>query len=145
MARIGPRALAAGAALAGALAGAPAAAQDTLFFRAPSGNIHCMIFQGDGDWQGVRCDIAQMDHRSFPRRPADCQEDWGDAFELGRAGPAAPVCHGDTVAMPGAPVLDYGHSIRGGGVACTSERSGMTCTNREGRGFTLARAGQRLF
>lgn len=124
---------------------APAAAQDTVFFRSPSGNIHCMIFQGDGDWQGARCDIFEVNTLSFARRPADCDLDWGRAFEVGRGGAGAPVCAGDTVATPDAPVLGYGGSLSGGGVTCTSEKTGMTCTNRHGHGFTVAKARQRVF
>jgi hypothetical protein len=132
----------AAAALAVLLA-SPAAAQDVQF-RSPSGNIHCLIFAGDGDWQGARCDILAVDRVTLPR-PADCELDWGHAYEVPRRGAAVPVCAGDTVANPGAPVLDYGQSLGLGGITCTSERSGMTCRNAEGAGFTLARARQFVF
>jgi hypothetical protein len=121
-----------------------AAAQDMVFFQAPSGNIHCMIFVGDGDWQGARSDILQAE-LSYALRPADCDLDWGHAFEVPRRGASYPVCAGDTVASPDAPVLDYGRSYSLGGITCSSEKSGMTCTNAEGHGFTLRRASQRLF
>jgi hypothetical protein len=62
-----------------------------------------------------------------------------------RRGQAVPVCAGDTVATPGAPILDYGRSYAAGGITCRSERSGMTCTNAQGSGFSLSRARQRLF
>ncbi|QYK40072.1 MAG: hypothetical protein KF887_11465 [Paracoccaceae bacterium] len=132
--------------LAGVLALAPvaAAAQDAVQFQSPTGNIHCYMFAGDGDWWGARCDILEAT-RSFPQAPADCDLDWGHAFEVPSRGRAAPVCAGDTVAMPGSPVLGYGQSVSLGGVLCTSERSGMTCQNREGRGFTLSRARQAVF
>jgi hypothetical protein len=82
---------------------------------------------------------------SFPLRPADCELDWGGAFEVAIRGRAAPVCAGDTVAMPGAPILDYGRSVTAGGITCTSAQSGMTCVNLDGRGFKVARARQSLF
>lgn len=124
---------------------APAAAQEMILFRSPSGNIHCMIFQGDGDWQGARCDVLELTGMSYPVPPADCALDWGHAFEVGRSGPGAPVCAGDTVASPHGPVLGYGQSVSGGGVTCTSERTGMTCVNRQGHGFTVAKARQQVF
>lgn len=124
---------------------APAAAQDVILFQSPSRNIHCMIFQGDGDWQGVRCDVLEMTGVSYPVPPADCDLDWGHGFEVGRTGPGAPVCAGDTVASPDGPVLGYGQTVSGGGVTCISEQTGMTCTNRQGHGFTVAKARQRVF
>ncbi|MFN6977230.1 MAG: DUF6636 domain-containing protein [Gemmobacter sp.] len=120
------------------------AAQDMVQFRSPTGNIHCMIFGGSFDWHGARCDILEAD-LSFGRRPRDCDLDWGHAFEVPARGPAAPVCAGDTVADRGNPVLAYGRSVTLGGVSCISAQSGMTCTNADGRGFTLARARQRVF
>ena len=32
-----------------------------------------------------------------------------------------------------------------GSFSCTSEKTGMTCTNPAGHGFTIAKAKQRLF
>jgi hypothetical protein len=49
------------------------------------------------------------------------------------------------VITPGSPVLPYGASLTLGGITCTSERTGMTCVNRDGRGFAVARAAQRVF
>ncbi len=121
-----------------------AAAQDMVQFQSPTGNIHCLMLAGDGDWQGVRCDILEAE-LSYTLRPVDCDLDWGHAFEVPRRGGATPVCAGDTVADPGAPVLDYGRSYSRGGMTCTSEKTGMTCLNAQGSGFTLSRARQRVF
>lgn len=120
----------------------PAAAQDFVFFKAPSGNISCALMSGD--WTGARCDIFSM-MPSFARPPADCDLDWGHAFEVSVAGAGYPVCAGDTVAAPEAFVLDYGKSISLGGVTCLSQKTGMTCRNGEGHGFSLARAAQKVF
>jgi hypothetical protein len=127
--------------MAAMLAG-PAAADEFLAFRSPSGNIGCMAMTGS--WTGVRCDVMEL-AMSYPQRPADCDLDWGHAFEVAEAGPGTPVCAGDTVMDPGAMVLPYGGSITGGGVTCTSERTGMTCVNSQGHGFSVARAAQRVF
>jgi hypothetical protein len=56
-----------------------------------------------------------------------------------------PICAGDTVMDPNAAVLDYGHSVVSDGITCTSAKSGMTCKNAEGHGFTVARAKQQAF
>jgi hypothetical protein len=121
----------------------PLAAQDLVPFRAPSSNIHCLIVDM-ADWQGVRCDIAAYTP-SFRKPPADCDLDWGGAFEVGARGRAVVACVGDTVRDPGAPVLGYGQQVDGPGITCTSLRSGMTCMNADGHGFTLSRALQELF
>ncbi len=131
------------AGLAMLLAG-PAAAQDFVVFRSPTGNIHCLMPEREGDWQGVRCDILEAEI-SYPLRPADCELDWGHAFEVPGQGSAGLACAGDTVATPDSPVLDYGRQITHAGVTCTSEKTGMTCVNRDGHGFSLSRARQRLF
>jgi hypothetical protein len=120
------------------------AAQDWVVFQSPSGNIHCMMID-DETWQGTRCDILEVATMSYPLRPVDCDLDWGHAFEVPSRGGAAPACAGDTVASPEAPVLDYGREVTHGGVTCVSETSGVTCTNRSGSGFTLAKARQRVF
>jgi hypothetical protein len=126
------------------LAAVPAFAQDEfLFFRTPSGNIHCMM--AAGDYTAVRCDIAAFTP-SFRDWPADCELAWGDAFEVGpgdRRG--GLVCHGDTVISPDAAVLGYGGTLEKGGLTCRSEKAGLTCANRAGHGFFLSRARQEVF
>lgn len=122
------------------MAGGPALAQE-ISFRSPTGNIHCMIFAGD--YAGARCDLSKFTP-SYPR-PADCDQDWGFAFEVGISGRGAPICAGDTVMTQNAPVLGYGHSVSASGITCTSAKTGMTCVNAEGHGFTVARRKQSAF
>jgi hypothetical protein len=111
-------------------------------FQSPSKNITCQYF--DYDKQNIlRCDIAAMDTK--PRRPADCELDYGGAFEMNAKGPAARICHGDTVMDPRLPVLGYGEVWQRGGFTCTSEQAGVTCFNAERRGFSLSRAKQDIF
>ena len=113
-------------------------------FRSPSGNIHCQFFAIDGD-ATIRCDLRQVSYRSFPR-PRNCDLEWGQAFEIsGRATRGAPLCHGDTVQDNSLPVLPYGHYWQRAGLTCVSEQTGVSCRNARGRGFTLARAAQRVF
>jgi hypothetical protein len=123
---------------------APAAmAQGYLPFHAPSGNIHCAIFTGD--FSGARCDIFEVTVMSFPNPPPDCDLDWGHAFEVGPIGSGGPVCAGDTVADPGGFELGYGKSVSLGAYTCQSETTGMTCTNGQGHGFSIRKAGQKVF
>jgi hypothetical protein len=122
---------------------APAAAQDFVPFRSPTGNIHCLMFSGPGQ-PGVRCDLREL-VPSFPLRPEWREFDWGSAFEVLATGRGTPVCASDSVIDPAAPVLDYGRSITRWGLSCTSRRTGMTCTNAEGHGFTVARRSQKVF
>lgn len=126
---------------AAALLACAAQAQQEPGFQSPSGNIHCMFF-GTG-FAELRCDLLQRTP-SFPR-PADCEQDWGHAFVLLPDMPGTPVCAGDTTADPAHPVLPYGRSVSHVGFTCTSERSGVTCVNRRGHGFTLSRARQAVF
>ena len=47
-------------------------------FQSPSKNITCQYFEYDKE-KSLRCDIAAMETK--PRRPADCELDYGGAFE----------------------------------------------------------------
>jgi hypothetical protein len=111
-------------------------------FQSPSKNIACQYF--DYDKQNIlRCDISAMDTK--PRRPADCELDYGGAFEMNAKGPAARICHGDTVMDKALPVLGYGEVWQRGGFTCKSEPTGVTCFNTERKGFSLAKAKQDVF
>jgi hypothetical protein len=111
-------------------------------FQSPSKNIACQYF--DYDKQNIlRCDIAAMETK--PRRPADCELDYGGAFEMNAKGPATRLGHGDTVMDKSLPVLGYGEVWQRGGFTCTSEQAGITCFNADRRGFSLARAKQEVF
>ena len=117
-------------------------AQELHFFRSPTGNVSCLFALGNR--VEVRCDLAQL-NRSFTTPPKDCDLDWGDSFAIGATGRGALVCHGDTVADPAAEVLDYGSTLSHSGITCTSEKSGMTCQNAAGHGFSVARKMQTVF
>ena len=123
-------------------AGAACAQSGPAGFQSPSKNITCQYFDYDKE-KSLRCDISAMETK--PRRPADCELDYGSAFEMNAKGPAARICHGDTVMDPRLPVLAYGEVWQRGGFTCTSEQTGVTCFNAERRGFSLARAKQEIF
>lgn len=122
--------------------GAAHAQDGPIGFLTPSKNIARQFFTDNG--QGVlRCDIMNMDAR--PRRPADCELDWGHAFEMSAKGAASRICAGDTVMYPSLPVLAYGEIWQCGGFTCRSEQTGLTCFNATQRGFSLARGKQEVF
>ena len=124
------------------IAGAAHAQSGPTGFQSPSKNIACQYF--DYDKQNVlRCDIGAMETK--PRRPADCELDYGGAFEMNARGAAARICHGDTVMDKALPVLGYGEVWQRGGFTCTSEQTGVTCFNTDRHGFSLARAKQEVF
>ncbi|WP_027575838.1 DUF6636 domain-containing protein [Bradyrhizobium sp. WSM1743] len=124
------------------IAGVADAQDRPIGFLTPSKNIACQFFTDNG--QGaLRCDIMNMDAR--PRRPADCELDYGNAFEMSAKGNAGRICAGDTVMDASLPVLAYGEVWQRGGFTCRSEQSGLTCFNAMQRGFSLARAKQEVF
>lgn len=54
-------------------------------------------------------------------------------------------CYTDFGFDPDAAALAYGDAMVVGGFRCDSARTGVTCRNPSGRGFTLARAEVQLF
>jgi hypothetical protein len=122
----------------------PAAAQDVVGFRSPSGNIHCQLFTGNYD-PTMRCDVAQISNAP-PPRPSSCDLEWGRAFEVASRSPRGTrLCYGDTVQDPRLPILNYGQSFSREGITCISSPAGVTCRNSGGHGFELARGSQRVF
>jgi hypothetical protein len=111
-------------------------------FRSPSNNIGCQYFDYDRQLT-LRCDI--MEATVTARRPADCDLEYGKAFEMRAKGSAIRLCYGDTIMDKALPVLAYGEVWQRGGFTCTSEQSGVTCFNTDRRGFSLSRAKQELF
>lgn len=119
-----------------------AANAQSIGFLSPSKNIACAYFDYDKQ-NTLRCDI--MEATVTARRPADCDLEWGKAFEMRSKGSAVRLCYGDTVMDPKLPVLAYGEVWQRGGFTCTSEQTGVTCFNADRRGFSIARAKQELF
>ena len=89
-------------------------------FQSPSKNIACQYFDYDG-WHVFRCDMAAMDTR--PRRRADCELDYGRAFEMNPKGRAERICHRDSVIDKSLPVLAYGGIWQHGSFTCKSMRT----------------------
>jgi uncharacterized protein DUF6636 len=112
-------------------------------FRTPSRNIACGYFARSSFNKRayLRCDVLSGLKRP-PRR--SCPGDWVGA-SMTAAGRAGAVCAGDTVYDNRAPILRYGRTWRLGGFICVSRTTGLTCRNRTGHGFLLARERWRVF
>ncbi|MDZ4311857.1 MAG: DUF6636 domain-containing protein [Cypionkella sp.] len=124
------------------LLAAPAFADDYLAFHSPSGNIQCAMMTGD--YAQVRCDMSSLTP-TYRKAPANCEFDWGSSFAVDAGGQGYLACVSDAVADPGGIELGYGKSISLGPFTCTSEKSGMECTNLGGHGFKISKAKQKLF
>lgn len=131
------------AVVASLMLASPAVAEDFIGFQSPTGNIHCAMYIFDGRAE-ARCDLREYSP-SYTRRPAGCDLDWGMAFAVGASGKGVLACVGDTVQDRRNPVLPYGEAVSLGGISCVSAKTGMTCTNAEGHGFSVAKAKQKLF
>jgi hypothetical protein len=122
---------------------ATADAQDALIgFRSPSNNIGCQYYNYDRV-VALRCDI--MEATVTAPRPRNCDLEFGKAFEIKPKGPAERLCYGDTIMDQGLPLLPYGQVWQRGGFTCTSEQTGVTCSNTDRHGFSLSRGKQDLF
>lgn len=130
-------------ALAAAVLSGPALADDYIGFQSPTGNIQCGLYRGD-QGASVRCDLMEL-VPSYTRPPADCEFDWGRSFAVDDRGKGYLACVSDAVGDPANAVLGYGEAISLGGISCVSARTGMTCTNAEGHGFSVAKAKQKLY
>ena len=102
-------------------------------FQMPSKNIGCGYLSGLGP-AVLRCDIRSG---LKPEPRSRCELDW-TGISMG-GGAARPTCAGDTVFTPGARVLAYGTVWKRGGFTCLSSRIGLSCANRVGHGFFLAK------
>ena len=117
--------------------GCAAHAEDIPGFQSPSKNIACIYFEYDGH-KALRCDVGDKTWR-LPK-PASCEQEWGNSFEVDARGAAGPSCTGDTQIGQPLTVLPYGEVWQRSGITCTSEQSGVSCFNADRHGFSLSRA-----
>lgn len=101
-------------------------------FLTPSKNIACQFFSDSGQ-SVLRCDIMNMDARL--RRPADCELDYGRAFEMSAKGAPGRICAGDTVMDPSLPMLAYGEVWQRAGFTCRSEQTGADVFQHDAAGI----------
>jgi len=108
-------------------------------FRMPSGNIYCAYEHYSFAPIDLRCEI-RSGVKPLPPRPSACGDaDWGGGYSMRQTGRPHVLCITDTISDPKARVLAYGKTWRGGAFTCSSNASGLRCTNRSGHGFFLSR------
>jgi hypothetical protein len=110
------------------LVAVPAAVAKDTVFQMPSKKIVCRIYD-EGTGLVIRCDLFFLNDR---------------AVRMTRHGKARLIHVTDTIGDPKAPVLAYGRTKRVGPFTCTSRRTGLSCHNRNGHGFTVSREHQRV-
>jgi hypothetical protein len=119
-----------------------ARAQDIPGFQSPSKNIACIYFEYDGH-KALRCDVGDKVWRL--QKPASCEQEWGNSFEVDTKGAAGPSCTRDTQIGQPLAMLPYGGVWQRSGITCKSEESGVACFNADRHGFSLSRAKQEVF
>ena len=116
---------------------------DGFGFMTPSGNIYCNGFVSGGG--GIDCVIINRQGPTPIPRPGTCAQAWGHSFSLEGRGPARMTCGPVPSPVNYTDIAAYGLSADFGNITCTSESTGLTCLNSEGRGFFLSRRQQLVF
>ena len=120
-------------------------ADELTSFHTPSKNIHCLAIEGDNG-ASIDCEVlAKAKMAPIAPRPADCDLEWGNRFELEETGRGYLACTGDTVRDNAGLELEYGKSFTIGHISCTASEKGLECLNAEGHGIFLSKAKQRVF
>ncbi len=119
----------------------PAAADNYIAFQSPTGNIHCAIHEKAGT--EVNCDLRE--YSPSYTLPVGCDgltiifSAWDFSLKGGLSCTDANLIRSDNAVLP------YGEAISLGGISCVSAKTGITCTNASGHGFSVARGRQILF
>ncbi len=144
-------------------------------FASPSGRIVCSLAAGGArcDYWDFSSPVTDRGPKwELPPKPESCVMDWGDSLTLGQS--ASLTCHGDAI-YPVADVdqpanadniawfdstrdtvtqvnglslavLGYGQTLQAGPIQCSSQTTGVTCTNSDtGAGFTISQESYRIF
>jgi hypothetical protein len=140
------RLLAATAVLAAALA-TPASAHLT-FFQSPAKNIHCLYLSTSGaptvSTATVRCDVDFPTR--FTRKPANCEFDFGGAFQVTARGHGRAICVSDSANSKTARKLVVGVPRHFGPITCKAPASrSVRCTSARGHGFLLSPTRQLVY
>ncbi|WP_346915729.1 peptidoglycan-binding domain-containing protein [uncultured Roseibium sp.] len=124
--------------------GAPgtSALADVWTFETPSKNIQCTVEQEAGVQSDITCTIIDRSGPLALPRPIGCNSDWGHTFSMRERGPVGILCQTTDRSKNGFETAAYGVTGNFGGFNCHSSTQGLTCTNRDGNGFMLARQRQ---
>ncbi|WP_282045942.1 peptidoglycan-binding protein [Roseibium album] len=122
---------------------------DVWTFETPSENIQCTVGEGFDENEQAQSDITcTIIDRSGPPalpRPNDCASGWGHVFSMRNRGPVQMECGAPSQDRGGSSRAEYGVTGEFVGITCHSSRQGLTCTNRDGNGFSLAKRRQAVF
>jgi hypothetical protein len=107
----------------------------------PSKNIGCIVALEAG-YSSMRCAISEYDNPP-PKRPNDCDWEWGNIVFLPPDFPGGWECSGE-IFHPDHPLitLAYGKTWRRGAFECRSLRTGLRCRNIRDYGLFLSRERQ---
>ena len=111
-------------------------------FQLPSGNISCSMTD-----TSVECTILSFSYTA-PELPPDCAGTVGNVLTVTAADGAGMPCVEAPPGPPvaGTPVLEYGQASKVGEMTCQSSPNGVYCQHDPtGKGFSVAKAGYRLF
>lgn len=114
-------------------------------FQTPSENIVCSTRAEVNENGGVTCLIRDINSKPIISRPKDCDGDWGNMFYVSATGKTKLACYSDHPFDQYPLTLNYGDTIKGKTYQCTSQKTGMTCMNKELHGFTLSKDSQNIF
>jgi hypothetical protein len=134
-------------ALAVGVLAAPASAHLT-FFQSPAKNVHCVYLSTRGapmvETPTVRCDTDFPTR--FTRKPANCEFDFGGAFQVTARGHGRAICVSDSANSKTAARLKVGVERHFGPFTCKSAaRNAMRCTSARGHGFLLSPTRQLVY
>ena len=113
----------------------PVTHADSQDFQSPSGNIGCALGLIPGG-SSAQCDIGD---RAWVL--PNCPQNRPVSLTLGSAKGPEVYCHNvGSLLAPGLPTLGYGQTRSAGVISCSSESSGIRCTNTgTGRFFSVSR------
>jgi len=127
---------------------APASAATLPGFRSPSGNISCLFIpSASGAPATILCKLAHSDYANALQKrcmsPNGSGVDW-HGFLLPAARKGAVNCSGGilynpTTQHPSYITLAYGKTWRQKMFSCTSQLTGVTCSNPHGHGMFISR------
>jgi hypothetical protein len=113
-----------------------------LAFQSPTGNIHCSIHQFGGGTQ-ARCTMQEFTS-VLGDWPNGCEGLYRE-FSVGDLGEGSLSCSDANLVDRDNSVLTYGESVSLAGVSCVSAKTGMTCTNTDRHGFSIAKVRQSIY
>ena len=120
-----------------------AAAADGYGFMTPTGNIYC---NGAVEVSEISCTIVERSGPPTQTKPVSCAGTWGHTFNLTATGQAMLSCESNPPRRVNySDIASYGMVGEFGDITCRSESNGLTCQNKSGHGFSLAKRSQELF